>query len=87
MEITKNRTLRPSSRDPKSPYKVNTENVTENDVLIVNIDHESKSDFHKTYVFKGSDVAMRNSIHFDAYETATGIKIEWKGSVSPIKEI
>jgi len=78
--IIRNRTIRPSTRlETSKSYKINTEKVSSGDILIVNIDHESK-DFHKTYHFNGSDVANRRSISFRVNDYGTHIDISWSGA-------
>ena len=82
-EITRNRTIRPSTRNEKSKsYKINTETVSRGDILVVNIDHETKP-FRKTYKFNGSDVAHKDSISFRVNDYGTSIDISWSGA-SPI---
>ena len=78
--IIRNRTIRPSSRQSTSTnYRINTKNVAIKDILIVNIDHESKP-FRETYYFEGSDVAQKDSIHFKVSESDTEINITWAGA-------
>ena len=90
-EIIRNRTIRPSSRLEKSKsYKIDTKKVLVDDILIVNIDHESDS-FFRTYKFNGSDVAKKNSISFRVNDFGSSIDISWSGaepinfSENPIK--
>jgi hypothetical protein len=79
-EIKRNRTIRPSSRLEKSKsYKIDTKSVSRDDILIVNIDHESKP-FHRTYKFIGSDLAQKNSISFRVNDYGTHIDISWSGA-------
>ncbi len=79
--IIRNRTIRPSTRlETSKSYKINTEKVTAGDILIVNIDHESK-DFHKTFHFNGRDVANRRSISFRVKDYGTHIEISWSGAI------
>lgn len=79
-EITRNRTIRPSTRLEKSKsYKIDTKTISRGDTLVVNIDHESKS-FRKTFKFKGSDVAHKNSISFRVNDFGTSIDISWSGA-------
>lgn len=83
-EIIRNRTIRPSTRLEKSKnYKIDTKTVSHNDILIVNIDHETKP-FSKLYKFKGSDVAHKNSISFRVIDFGTSIDVSWSG-VIPIE--
>lgn len=78
-EIVRNRTIRPSTRLVTSKrYKINTEWASKGDVLVVNIDHESKP-FQKTYKFNGMDIADKKNIHFIVSETGTSIEIAWSG--------
>jgi hypoxanthine-DNA glycosylase len=82
-EIIRNRTIRPSSRlDTSNSYKIDTKTVESGDILIVNIDHESKP-FQKTYHFEGKGVADKASISFRVIDSGTEIQITWSGA-SPI---
>jgi hypoxanthine-DNA glycosylase len=79
-EITRNRTIRPSTRLEKSKsYKIDTKTVSRGDILVVNIDHETKS-FRKSYKFNGSDVALKDSISFRVNDFGTTIDISWSGA-------
>lgn len=79
-DIIRNRTIRPSSRlEISKSYKIDTENVSGRDNLIVNIDHEAKP-FKKSYCFKGSDVAHKSSISFRVNDYGTHIDISWSGA-------
>lgn len=78
-EIIRNRTIRPSSRlETSKSYKIDTKTVLSGDTLTVNIDHESKP-FKKSFRFKGSDVANRDSISFRVSDFGTHIDISWSG--------
>ena len=79
-EVVRNRTIRPSTRlDTSKSYKIDTKNVYMSDTLIVNIDHETKP-FLKSYKFRGSDVAHRDSISFRVNEIGSSITITWSGA-------
>jgi hypoxanthine-DNA glycosylase len=79
-EITRNRTIRPSSRLEKSKsYKIDTKTVSRGDILVVNIDHETKL-FRKTFKFNGSDVAYKDSISFRVNDYGTSVEISWSGA-------
>jgi len=79
-EITRNRTIRPSTRLEKSKsYKIDTKTVSRGDILVVNIDHETKP-FIKTFKFNGSDVAHKDSISFRVNNFGTSIDISWSGA-------
>ena len=80
-EIVKNRTIRPSTRlETSNRYKIDTKNVSKDDILIVNIDHETEQ-FNRTYRFNGTDVADRNSIHFEVSFIGSDIHIRWSGAI------
>ena len=81
-EIVRNRTIRPSTRLESSPYKIDTKRVSSNDILLVNISHETRP-FKKTYRFTGKDLKDKNSIHFSVHESSSRIDIIWSGA-SPI---
>lgn len=79
-EITRNRTIRPSTRLEKSKsYKIDTKTVSRGDIMIVNIDHDTKP-FRKTFKFSGSDVAHKDSISFRVNDYGTHIDISWSGA-------
>src|SRR5690554_4649132 len=79
-EITRNRTIRPSTRLEKSKsYKIDTKTVSRGDILVVNIDHETKP-LRKTFKFNGSDVAHKDSINFRINDYGTSIDISWSGA-------
>lgn len=77
--IKRNRVLRPSSRDEKSKYKVDTKKVGINDTLYVTVTHESNTEFRKVYIFEGKDLVEKNSIHF----SYNGDNIKWSGNKPP----
>ena len=79
-EISRNRTIRPSTRHEKSKnYKIDTKAISRGDILVVNIDHETMS-FRKTYKFNGADVAKKDSISFRVNIFGTSIDISWSGA-------
>lgn len=79
-EIIRNRKIRPSTRlETSLNYKIDTEKVTVNDLLIVNITHESNS-FSESYHFRGSDVYPKKSISFRVHDDGSNIKIVWSGA-------
>jgi len=83
VEIIRNRTIRPSTRlETSKSYKIDTKAVSRGDILIVNIDHESKT-FRRTYKFKGADIAYKDSISFRVNNYGTTIDIGWS-SASPL---
>ncbi|WP_293298404.1 hypothetical protein [Pedobacter sp. UBA4863] len=79
-EIIRNRVIRPSSRQEQSKnYKIDTTKVCADDILIVNITHESKP-FARTYKFKGDGIVHENIIHFIVTNPNTSINISWSGA-------
>src|SRR5688500_149643 len=86
-ELIRNRTIRPSSRLASSrSYKIDTKNVSRGDILIVNIDHETKS-FKRTFRFNGADVALKDSISFRVTDYGNSIDINWSGAHPIYKDI
>lgn len=82
-DIIRNRTIRPSTRLASSVnYRVHIEGVGANDILVVNITHESKP-FKKTYRFRGLDVLKKKSLGFKVYDDGKTITINWT-STQPI---
>lgn len=79
--IERNRTLRPSTREVALTYKVDTKKVTEDDVLVINIDHEDdKGNILFQYQIDGKKVHTLKSIHFRAIPLVKGWMIEWSGA-------
>ena len=76
--IKRNRVLRPSNRDTKSTYKIDTKNVGIDDTLYVTITHESDTKFREVYIFEGKDLVDKNSIHFSYDEEC----IKWLGNLT-----
>ena len=79
--ITRRRTLRPSSREVKSTYKVDTKKVTTKDLLRIEIDHEDKpGELIAVFQLAGHAVTSKNSIHFVATKRPNGWSFEWSGA-------
>ena len=74
--------IRPSSRQEigSERYKVDCEEVSTADFLIVNISHEDKS-FIKTYRFSGVDLNGKSSIHVEVQESNSALEISWSGAL------
>jgi hypoxanthine-DNA glycosylase len=86
IEKTRNRTIRLFTRLEKSKsYKIDTKAVSQGDILVVKIDHETKP-FQKIYRFNGSEVAHKDSISFRVNDFETSIEISWSGA-TPIGTI
>ncbi|RIV72908.1 hypothetical protein [Flagellimonas aequoris] len=79
-EIVRKRTIRPSTRKATSfNYRVDVAKVLADDILLVEVGHESK-DFKKTYTFNGSDLANKNNISFRVRDYGTHIDVQWSGA-------
>ena len=79
-EIIKTRTIRPSSRLKSSVlYKIDTSKITNKDILIVKINHESLP-FEEEYKFSGHKVFDKKSIHFRVKSENI---ITWCGDINP----
>lgn len=80
---TRQRTISPNTRASGSNrYKIDTRNLLTGDVLIVEIDHATKS-FKKQFTFSGKDIGHKKSISFSVDERGNNIDISWSG-VNPI---
>jgi len=85
--VTRRRTLRPSTRQPDSRYRVKTHNLGLNDTLIIEIDHEGNPDVNiAVFECSGVEVGSRNSIHFTAEHTPDGWIYHWTG-VQPTRTL
>lgn len=83
--ILRTRKIRPSTRKPTSiNYRVAIAKVGREDVLEVEVSHESNS-FLKTYYFHGKDIAHKDNISFRVIQELPEVKILWSGA-SPFKE-
>ncbi|MCT4637705.1 MAG: hypothetical protein N4A72_08340 [Bacteroidales bacterium] len=82
--IKKYRTISPSNRQASSnTYKVSTNSVTVNDILIVFVDHESKP-YKNQYAFTGTEISGRKSISFRVEETEESVEVSWVSIVPSI---
>lgn len=82
--IVRTRKIRPSTRKSTSVnYRVEISKVGKDDVLEVEVSHESDS-FLRTYYFHGKAIAHKNNISFKVIEEVPEIKIVWSGA-SPFK--
>jgi hypothetical protein len=82
-EIIRRRTIRPSTRlETSVNYRVSITNITASDILVVHVNHESKS-FRKTYRFWGRDILKMKSLSFRVQDEGKRIKIIW-ASTQPI---
>jgi hypothetical protein len=80
--IIRTRTLRPSNRESSSTYKVDTKKVGIGDILKIEIYHEIHPDnMIAEFEISGSEVASKNSIHFDAIETSNEWNFKWSGAI------
>ena len=75
--ITHRRNLRPETRQAPSSYKVDTENVTADDILRVEIAHQGEPVV--CFEMPGAEVPDKGSIHFRACRSGTRWAITWIG--------
>lgn len=83
--IQKNRTIRPSSRQSASKYRVNVENAQQDEIIHINIDHESKP-FKEIYIIKARDLNGKKSLYFTVEENGDSVKVIWTGEILPAKK-
>ncbi len=82
--IVRTRKIRPSTRKSTSVnYRVEISKVGKDDVLEVEISHESNS-FLRTYYFHGKAIAHKNNISFKVIKEVPEIEIMWSGA-TPFK--
>jgi hypothetical protein len=78
--IIRTRKIRPSTRKSTSVnYRVEISKVGKDDILEVEVSHESNS-FLRTYYFHGKDIAHKNNISFKVIEEEPEIIILWSGA-------
>jgi len=82
-DIIRNRTIRPSSRlESSMNYRININGISTSNVLIVNINHESKP-INKSFTFRGGDIIKKKSLFFRVVDDGKRITIIW-ASTQPI---
>jgi len=81
--IIKKRTIRPSTRNPKSRYRVRVNKVTPSDTVRIEIDHEAEP-FEAVFEIPGQELGGRDSIYFNANKSGSNWNIIW-ANVNPIK--
>ena len=74
--IIRNRTIRPSTRDANSPYRVKVNNAKLDDEIVIFIDHESK-DYRTIYKCTGELFQASDSIYFKVEMVNGKIVINW----------
>ena len=80
--IIRNRTIRPSTRDANSPYRVKVDNAKLDDEIVIFIDHESM-DYRTIYKCTGELFQASDSIYFKVELDNGKIQINWKGENIP----
>lgn len=78
--IERTRRLRPSTRKPKSDYRVSTEAVTAGDVLRLILEGVRAEGKLAIFEFEGDDLAERGSFHFTARRSDGGWRIRLSGA-------
>jgi hypothetical protein len=77
--ITRNITIRPSVSPTVSSYKIDISDVTAFDSLVVNIDHETKSE-RMSLKLLGKDIAHLTAMNFELYEFGNSFEIILTGN-------
>ncbi|MBT2161318.1 hypothetical protein [Zobellia barbeyronii] len=80
--IIRNRTIRPSTRDVKSKYRIQVTNAMPEDEIVVFIDHES-ADFRAIYKCTGAFFQEKDSIYFKVEDVNNKPIIIWSGDNVP----
>lgn len=78
--IIKYRTIRPSTRQAKSTYRINMSNVKIDDEIVIFIDHESL-DYRSIYKCTGEVFKNSGSIYFKVDEVDDEISIKWSSGI------
>ena len=80
-QVQPSRTLRPSTRQSDSPYKVDTEAVGEGDTLQLTIfDEDEGASPIAVFEFTGADLAERASTHFSAHRIDGNWELRFSGA-------
>ena len=82
--IIRNRTIRPSTRDANSPYRIKVENAKVGDEIVIFIDHESM-DYRSIYKCTGELFQESDSIYFKVESEEDEISIDWMKGKTPEK--
>ena len=82
--IIKNRTIRPSTRNPDSAYRIQVRNAIPDDDIVILIDHESM-DFRSIYKCTGEVFQESDSIYFKVESEEGKISINWPRGKIPEK--
>lgn len=82
--IIRNRTVRPSTRNPDSAYRVQVKNAGPDDDIVIFIDHES-IDFRSIYKCTGALFQESDSIYFKVESEKDEISINWMNGKIPEK--
>jgi len=77
--VTIRRTIRPSTRQEKSPYRIKLDNLGIKDTLVVEVDHENDPGFFRAFKFKPGALKAKKSVHF----VVNGDEIFWLAGVVP----
>lgn len=83
--IERNRTIRPSSRQSTSKYRVNLDKVQDDDIIYINIGHESKA-FKESYIIYAKNLLGKKNLYFDVEEVGNSVKVVWAGEIIPTRK-
>ena len=79
--VERSRTLRPTTRKPESPYKIDSDPVGPGDVLQLTLYDEScPGEVLGVFVFLGSELVDRASFHFNATRIEGNWEIRFSGA-------
>ena len=80
--IIRNRTIRPSTRDINSHYRIKVDNANLDDEIVIFIDHESM-DYRTIYKCTGELFQYSNSVYFKVEDLNSKLIIKWSGDKTP----
>ena len=67
--MERSRQISPSTRKPKSPYRVDIKGIEANEILTITITHKEIPSFKETYIFDGKSL-------FEVWDAVTVEKID-----------
>lgn len=82
--LIKNRTIRPSTREANSSYRIKVPNAKPDDEVVIFIDHESM-DYRTIYKCTGELFQETDSIYFRVEMVNREVLIKWGANKEPEK--
>lgn len=77
--MERSRQISPSTRKPKSPYRVDIKGIEANEILTITITHKEIPSFKEIYIFDGKSLLGKKSIHFKW----NGSNVIWPKNLTP----